>query len=316
MISDGSIEIPKISPDRLKAIWDEFPADIMSVGPEKPIGNCPIEILEYHGISPQERADALNKREGITAYLTPASTTHAAGITAFHRDALQNLLDSGENPGILQEAGWPTDAEAFVKRVDSEWADYQSQPGLCEVISRAFGASMSIAEEFAEMERESQTISHQRIHDYLENCEAGIAVRIIDSLGEADAIFMASQFTMKQLISYIYAGNSLDRYRFGEGEMVGGGKPAEFSLSPEDNGTGKSNIFPLLRHTRDFDLAGAVELLKESNNRLDKMARRRQRHVCLPAARHGEFSQAAPVGTTSPAKNSRATRNEKWDIGF
>lgn len=55
-------------------------------------------------------------------------------LFAYDRDSLQKLLN--QNPDILNETGWPKQADEFVVRIATTYADH---PLLFDLIADAFG---------------------------------------------------------------------------------------------------------------------------------------------------------------------------------
>jgi hypothetical protein len=312
------ITIPRLSPEKIRALWAEFPSDLTSVGPSKPLGDYPLDTLQYFGVSPDQLVDALNRKPGVTAYITSESPTHGAGITAFHRETLQQVLDRDDNPAILQAAGWPTEATAFAKRINAEWADYQTQPALCGVIADAFsGQRDTIATLLKELERQQTTgervINHQNVMKYVEQCAAGMAPHIGDLLNFGEAKLMASRMIMEDLITCVAEHQSFRRYR---GSRMGG----ELSLTPGDETDGKDDLYPLLTLTLDFEPAWASALLAEADERI---------RIQGPIAGQGfatrvaharksldRGSDSAPPGATWSARHASGKDKGQQEIGF
>jgi hypothetical protein len=303
------IEIPALSLERVRALRSEFPVDLTSVGPSKPLGNYPLDTLQYSGISPCILLDTLNKKQGVTAHITSESPTHGAGITAFHREALQKLLDNDNNLAILRQAGWPHKATAFVKMVDAEWVNYERQPSLCGLIADAFsGRANSIATMLEEMETEEYSINENKIFLYIEMCAAGLPVHIAHALNAGEATLLASRMVMNDIIYCIIQNNVCVRFR-------GNGQGGELSLIPGDEAEGKDDVYPLLIHTLDFDCDRASALLDFANT-----------YICNTFTLNAGFETAMTrrsglckdVGADSTwaAKHEPHSRKKKQDIGL
>ena len=307
------ITIPILSPEQSRALCAEYPSDLTSVGAGKPLGNYPLDTLRYFGIPPNQLVDTLNSKPGVTAYIVSDSPTHSAGITAFHREALQALLNSDDNPDILRRAGWPSEATAFVERINAEWADYQTQPALCGVIADAFsGKTNTIATLLTEEAKERETgefsISQDKVRCYVTQSAAGLADHIFDELNLGEARWLASRMTMRDLIGCIAQNQAVKWYR-------GNGQCGEFSLTPGDETQGKDDIYPLLTLTLDFEPACASALLAEANKRICGQHTSADARIGTPRTDRSNVGEAVSAGGSWSTKYNPGNRKGAPDIG-
>jgi hypothetical protein len=287
------ITIPRLSAERIQELRETFPSDLTSVGPTKPLGNYPLDALQFKGLDPEEIVARLRRKRGVTAYIAAATDTRRDVITVYDQEALQAVLDRKGNSEILRDAGWPQEATAFAKRTDAEWADYATQPALCGVIADAFsGQEQTIPKFLKRLETgDSPTdIDDAKILNYVERCSIGLAGHIADELNVPEMLALASRMTMRDLISCLAVQNRWENF-------LGDGQGGEFALSPEEDSSLKPDISPLLVRTFDYDPGRAVELVRAFND--DIMGRK----VASKTAR-GKGEEISPRAETWAARTA------------
>lgn len=221
-------------------------SDLLSVGQDKPMGNLPTATIKYNGFTVDDVAERLKAKEGIVVKLFPASERGGKeALVAYHRNSLQKLLDTGNNPQILNDNNWPTDADAFVKKVETEMAP--TKP-LDDLVAAAFA-------DRTRPERQSKGIDTGRILAFVERSAAGIPLYLPGELNTEEAHAMASRMAMKDLIAVCTPHVKFQRTRDGWSH-------AQFSSRPD--GT-PFDIHPLLKQTVDYDPTAARSLLSEAN---------------------------------------------------
>lgn len=114
--------------------------DVLSVGPEKPLGYASLNRIETElGISPIRLAQELTEKGLETIYLQPGfrgfGTFNHGALFVYDPRALQNLLDEGSR--ILSQEGWPLEAAAFVWMVITTRAPAKTL--LCDLVADSFG---------------------------------------------------------------------------------------------------------------------------------------------------------------------------------
>lgn len=240
------ILLPKFTPEKLAQVKDSALSDLLSVGPDKPMGNLPIATIKYNGFTVEEVAERLKAKESVVVKLFPASEHGGKeALVAYDRNSLQKLLDTGNNSQILRDSNWPTDPDAFVRKVETEIAP--NKP-LDDLVAAAFA-------DRTRTERQCKGIDTGKILSFVERSAAGIPLYLPGELNTEEAHAMASRMGMKDLIAVCTPHIKFQRTRKGWGH-------AQFSL--RSDGT-PFDIHPLLKRTVDYDPATAKTLLSEAN---------------------------------------------------
>lgn len=115
---------------------------IRNLGPYKPLGYLPTGSLSSYFRSNVEDEIERAKKSSYAFQLFPeAPILGGDGILfVYDRESLQSLLD--EHSDVLNEAGWPKDADSFVERVSNEWAPPKTK--LKDLVADAFGDKKDI----------------------------------------------------------------------------------------------------------------------------------------------------------------------------
>ncbi len=110
--------------------------DLRSVGPKKPVGYLPVNMLTtYFGSSISEWFQFATKHRLNVMLTGRDSQGRVPFLYLYHRDALQALLT--QKIDVLQAAGWPSHPEEFIKRMNIE--DAKLGTPLYDLIADAFG---------------------------------------------------------------------------------------------------------------------------------------------------------------------------------
>ena len=125
-------------PAKLEAEKKASLTEMRRIGPEKPMGFLPTLTLEIlYEVDPEALKKELEGKGLKTLIINPdPQRPHTIGgaLYAYDEQALGLLLE--ENKAILEEAGWPTETEAFVRQVESVTAP--SGTKLFDLIADAF----------------------------------------------------------------------------------------------------------------------------------------------------------------------------------
>ena len=111
---------------------------IRELGPNKPMGYLPVESLKhYYEVDVAAEIERAHTN-GYRTILFPATETlmgSEGALFVWHEEALQQLL--ARNRKFLEELGWSTNTESFVRHVAREWVP-ENTP-LYNLIADAFG---------------------------------------------------------------------------------------------------------------------------------------------------------------------------------
>lgn len=109
--------------------------DLTRVGPLKPVGYMPIRFLELRGHRIDDLRAQFEARGLKTCVTDPVTSgTWSGALYVYDEPALNAFLR--ERSDMLAEAGWPVEAEAFVKKLDADTAPSPSP--LFDLIADAF----------------------------------------------------------------------------------------------------------------------------------------------------------------------------------
>ena len=109
--------------------------NLLDIGPDKPLGYLPLFTLrDLCMVDPIEVAEYLRQR-GLETREWDQSFCHvgSGALYAYDRRSLQILLD--RNLKVLNEAGWPNQADDFVVQVATTCVE---QPHLFDLVADAF----------------------------------------------------------------------------------------------------------------------------------------------------------------------------------
>jgi len=111
--------------------------DLYLVGAAKPLGYLPLDTILSAGYTPARVAAELEVC-GLGTRLCAAEECRIASgaLYVWDRDALGKLLNANRN--VLDDAGWPCEADEFVQRVIGEHI-FNGNSKLSSLIARAFG---------------------------------------------------------------------------------------------------------------------------------------------------------------------------------
>ena len=112
--------------------------DLQRIGPQKPLAYLPLPTIRFCN---RENPFILQKEainRGLLAIIFDEKDPRVIGGALYiaDRQALGQLLDSRKK--VLDQSGWPSDPEEFVKRVYIDWTT-PSKTDLFDVIADAFG---------------------------------------------------------------------------------------------------------------------------------------------------------------------------------
>ncbi|MBI2640202.1 MAG: hypothetical protein HYW90_04945 [Candidatus Sungbacteria bacterium] len=111
---------------------------IRNLGSHKPMGYLPIDSLSLYFHSSVEQEIERARQKGFR-YLILSSKEcdigYEGALFIYDASSLEQLLE--KNKEILVKSRWPTDPEAFVRKVASEFAGEGTK--LRKVIDQAFG---------------------------------------------------------------------------------------------------------------------------------------------------------------------------------
>jgi len=112
--------------------------DLFQVGAAKPLGYLPLDTILSAGYEPGTVAAELRSRGLQTQICREEECSIVSGaLYAWDRGALTTLLEA--NRKVLEEAGWPSEADEFVDRVMRQHISKTDFPKLYPLIARAFG---------------------------------------------------------------------------------------------------------------------------------------------------------------------------------
>lgn len=106
--------------------------DIDMVGPGKPLAYSTVKAIEASGRTIEDVTHSCEE-SGHSTFLSPDNDRRRGFFYVYDRTALQDLLDIFKND--LQAAGWPEDADEFVKRVSGP---ENAQGKMYELVGLAF----------------------------------------------------------------------------------------------------------------------------------------------------------------------------------
>ncbi len=125
----------KISIERAEAL-----THIRGLGAHKSIGYLPLDSMRnYFGISVDDEIK-IAKEKGLIPLLLnreECSIGLEGALYVYNPIFVKELIK--ENKAIIEKYRWPTDADAFVRRVAYEWIGKTTSPDLFSVIEKAFG---------------------------------------------------------------------------------------------------------------------------------------------------------------------------------
>lgn len=111
---------------------------IRNLGPHKPLGYLPIDTLSSYFHSDVQHEIERARQKGFKyLVLSPKETDigHEGALFIYDESSLKQLLE--EHRETLVKGHWPTDPEAFTRKVASVFV-HDGTP-LREVVDRAFG---------------------------------------------------------------------------------------------------------------------------------------------------------------------------------
>ena len=90
--------------------------DLLAVGPSKSLGYLPTDTINGCGRNVEEITKELEDKGLHTILLNPKEAGKTASVLyAYDQEALSALLKNNQN--ILDEAGWPSDPESFIRKL-------------------------------------------------------------------------------------------------------------------------------------------------------------------------------------------------------
>ena len=111
--------------------------DSLSISGQKPLGYLPLATIEK--VLAMDVAELTNSLQGrgakVAIFSKDDCCIKSGALYAYDPTALQKVLNAAAEP--LSQGGWPSSADAFVKKVAKVWID-ETDP-IYEVILRAFG---------------------------------------------------------------------------------------------------------------------------------------------------------------------------------
>ena len=112
--------------------------DLFQVGAAKPLGYLPLDTILSAGYEPGTVEAELRSRGLQTHICTENECSIASGaLYAWDRAALTTILEV--NRKVLEDAGWPSEADEFVGRIMRQHISKSDFPKLYALIARAFG---------------------------------------------------------------------------------------------------------------------------------------------------------------------------------
>ena len=110
-------------------------SDLRRVGPDKPLGYLAIDtLINICKVDPDKLEQELKEKGLKTLRLEYPETNVVGGaLFAYDEDVLKQLLEN--NRVVLEEAGWPIDAEAFVRHLKI----FASNVDIYNIIAEAYG---------------------------------------------------------------------------------------------------------------------------------------------------------------------------------
>lgn len=115
----------------------DYSDDLTRVGPTKPMGYLPLSTVVDCGHNPHELVDALQKKGQVAFLLSESDTSVGGGVlVCYHEPSLTAFLSIPNNKKILDDAGWPTTADTFARRVLKDTAPQKTL--LFDLIADAF----------------------------------------------------------------------------------------------------------------------------------------------------------------------------------
>lgn len=126
--------------DPLERDKEEALNNIRNIGPKKPVGYLPLEtITDYCGQDLDQFVAECRARGHETRIFRGSQWPGLTGsLYVYDRDSLQTLLD--DSRAILEQEGWPFDADGFVANL---YVEVPEGTPIFKLIARAFGDKFS-----------------------------------------------------------------------------------------------------------------------------------------------------------------------------
>lgn len=127
----------QISSNTIEADIQKGLRDIRELGVQKPLGYLPIDSLRtYFRSSVEAELERAKGRGYGTIVLGPkeADIGFKGALYVYDKQALSALL--AESAPVLQQFGWPTNVEGFIRRIANE---HVKGGKIRKIIDRAFG---------------------------------------------------------------------------------------------------------------------------------------------------------------------------------
>lgn len=110
--------------------------DIRTLGSRKAMGYFPIDQLKAY--STVENEIRIARERGYEYFEAPDAPIGSEGALYVYDEAsLQAILE--ECGDVLEKYHWPSDPDAFVRKVSEAWIDDDARADLRGVIQKAFG---------------------------------------------------------------------------------------------------------------------------------------------------------------------------------
>jgi len=113
-----------------------FINDLRNVGPQKPLGYLPLTTIEADcGLRVDQVVTEMADKGLVTrTFKAGACNIESGALYVYHPAALKSVLH--QHRKVLQEAGWPTDADGFVIAVATRIA--RPETVLYDAVADAF----------------------------------------------------------------------------------------------------------------------------------------------------------------------------------
>jgi hypothetical protein len=116
---------------------DLIQSDLYAVGKNKPLGYLPLQtIMEDHGYPQKLKADLERGGRKCIMMGYGECRVREGALYVYDEDALRGLLAKPDNKGTLDDAGWPSDPEAFVRKVAAQHTGQRCR--LFDLVADAF----------------------------------------------------------------------------------------------------------------------------------------------------------------------------------
>lgn len=112
--------------------------DLYQVGPQKPLGYLPIDtLIDICKVNPEHLEQELQNKGLKTLKLNEkeSNVAYHGALFTYDENALQKLLN--EHHDVLEQAGWPSDSESFVRNLRIRVSNDNTP--LFNLIADAFG---------------------------------------------------------------------------------------------------------------------------------------------------------------------------------